>query len=206
MFLLGCKSSLDSLASTVECCVWIEELQRSFSVEVQFVFCSLQLEVSIENLKHSQSLVDFSFNVEHSLDLFGIFSIRLVLNLLVHKALDINCKLKLSILCRSGLILFRRKITILPFKVVIWQLKYFNYILVFKQISLPKLCLHFLSIHHHLCFSYSIVDLPGAMETSVSLKYKTCFELNACNTETVLLNDLRLTKPLCPSSQIAEGK
>ncbi|XP_071145140.1 uncharacterized protein [Mytilus edulis] len=62
--------------SSIDCCVYDEKILTSLNVFINIDSCTNNLEVGIENLKYSKSLLEFEWKTQHEIYLGGIYRLH----------------------------------------------------------------------------------------------------------------------------------
>ena len=74
----GVSCTLDKDCQSLVCCLEVKKLQMALSFGLTLDVCEMKFAANIEEMTFQKSLFDFPFNTEQSMDLFGMFNMKLV--------------------------------------------------------------------------------------------------------------------------------
>ncbi|XP_060596419.1 uncharacterized protein LOC132750447 [Ruditapes philippinarum] len=72
----GLSCSLDNSCKNIACCVEFAQLQLMLAFSFNFDVCNLEFTTRIEDITKTESILKFSFNTEHIMDLYGILKLK----------------------------------------------------------------------------------------------------------------------------------
>ena len=72
----GVSCTLDEDCKHLVCCLEVKKVQMALSFGLTLDVCEMKFTAHIEKMTFHKSLFDFPFNIEQSMDLFGIFKMK----------------------------------------------------------------------------------------------------------------------------------